>query len=74
LKSATTREQLARWDRKRKKKASNNLALMIRTKYGMGKPRSLGTGLNPLLALQIALATLYVAWSADSDEFESCAA
>ena len=51
-----------------------NLALMIRTKYGMGKPRSLGSGFDPLLALQIVLATLDVAWSADSDEFESCAA
>ncbi len=51
-----------------------NLALMIRTKYGMGKPRSLGTSLDPVLVLQIALATLYMAWSADSDEFESCAA
>jgi len=51
-----------------------NLALMIRTKYGMGKPRSLGTGFDPLLALQIVFATLYAAWTADSDEFETCAA
>ena len=53
---------------------ASNQALMIRTKYGMGKPRSLGTSLDRLLALQIALATLYMAWPADSDEFESCAA
>ncbi len=51
-----------------------NLALMIRTKYGMGKPRSLGTGFDPHLAVQIVFAMLYVAWTADSDEFESCAA
>ena len=51
-----------------------NLALMIRTNYGMGKPRSLGTGFDPLLALQIVFATLYAAWTADSDEFETCAA
>jgi hypothetical protein len=40
----------------------------------MGKPRSLGTGFDPLLALQIVFATLYVAWTADSDEFQTCAA
>lgn len=51
-----------------------NLALMIRTNYGMRKPRSLGTGLDPLLALQIVFAMLYVTWTADSDEFESGAA
>ncbi|MFA6444910.1 MAG: transposase [Sterolibacterium sp.] len=51
-----------------------NLALMIRTKYGMGKPRSLGTGFDPHLAVQIVFAMLYVAWTADSDEFETCAA
>lgn len=51
-----------------------NLALIMRTKYGMGKPRSLGTGFDPLLALQIVFATLYLAWTADSDEFETCAA
>jgi len=51
-----------------------NLALMIRTNYGMGKPRSLGTGFDLLLALQIVFATLYAAWAADSDEFETCAA
>jgi len=51
-----------------------NLALIIRTKYGMGKPRSLGTGFDLLLALQIVLAMLYAAWTVDSDEFETCAA
>lgn len=51
-----------------------NLALMIRTKYGMGKPRSLGRGFDPMLALQIVFAMLYLAWTADSDEFETCAA
>lgn len=51
-----------------------NLAVMIRTKYGMGKPRSLGRVLDPLLAIQIAVAALYLAWLADNGEFESRAA
>jgi transposase len=51
-----------------------NLALMMRTKYGMGKPRSLGTGFEPVLAIQIAIAAFYVAWLADEGEFESRAA
>ena len=51
-----------------------NLALMMRTKYGMGKPRSLGNGFEPVLAIQIAIAAFYVAWLADEGEFESRAA
>lgn len=51
-----------------------NLALMIRTKHGMGKPRSLGRGFDPILAIQIAIAAFYVAWLEDEGEFESRAA
>ena len=51
-----------------------NLALMIRSKYGMGKPRGLGRGFDALLALQIALAAIYAAWLTDSNELEHCAA
>jgi transposase len=45
--------------------AAFNLALMIRSKYGMGKPRGLGKGIEPALAARIAFAALYLAWSAD---------
>ena len=51
-----------------------NLALMIRTKYGMGKPRSLGRGFDPILAVRMALVAFYAAWMADNGEFESRAA
>ncbi len=51
-----------------------NLALMIRAEYGMGKPRSLGRGFDPLLAVQIALTALCATWMAASEKDESCAA
>lgn len=51
-----------------------NLAVMMRIKHGMGKPRSLGTGFDRVLAIQIAVAALYLAWVADDGEFESRAA
>lgn len=54
--------------------AAFNLALMIRTKYGMGKPRSLGRGFDPILAVQIAIVALYLAWTAGDSEFEQSAA
>lgn len=45
--------------------AAFNLALMIRLKCGMGKPRGLGRPLEPGLALRIALAAFYLGWPAD---------
>jgi len=51
-----------------------NLALLVRERFGMGKPRSLqglaGPTLGPILPLQIACAVLGAAWieSASSDE------
>ena len=63
-----TREQLARLDRKRKNilkrllihAAGFNLALLVRGKYGMRKPRTLQGVSDRLLIAQVALWTLYV--------------
>ena len=51
-----------------------NLALLLRTQYGMGKPRSLRKGFDTLLAAQIAIVALYMDWMEDSGEFELRAA
>ncbi len=54
--------------------AAFNLALMIRAKYGMGKSRSLGRAFDPLLAVQIAVVALHLAWTAGDSEIEQSAA
>ena len=40
-----------------------NLALLVREKYGIGKPRTLQGVSDPVLFLQIAIAALYAAWA-----------
>ncbi len=41
-----------------------NLALLVREKYGIGKPRTLQGVSDPISMLQIALITLYAVWAA----------
>jgi transposase len=50
-----------------------NLALMIRTKHGIGKPRTLQGVRGPLWAAWIALSALYATWINGSSEAEPCA-
>ena len=40
-----------------------NLALLVRSQYGIGKPRTLQGVSSPLLAFQIAVVVLYVGWA-----------
>jgi transposase len=46
-----------------------NLALMIRTKHGIGKPRTLQGLRDRFLAAWVVLSALCAAWMADRDEF-----
>lgn len=50
-----------------------NLALMIRTKHGIGKPRTLQGVRNRLLSAWIVLLALYVALMTGNSEAEPCA-
>ena len=50
-----------------------NLALMLRERYGMGKPRSLGRGFDPLWAVRIVRLTLHLMATAENRTFNSCA-